>query len=215
MSLWVRFSRWVIESPVVWVVALADLGGALAGFSYWYGATILAAPWYYWVFVPDCPLAALLMGIALLGYHFGRRWHLLGLLAAGTCIKYGLWTVVSWSVEFSRGGAYTLEGVTMTVTHFILLVQGLMIIRYLRFRWVPVAIAALFLVANDLVDYVAGHYPRLPALVEVGLMRTVAIVTTAAILVWWVAMSCIEVRRARPAVRAAAALSAGTSKKGE
>ncbi len=199
----VRFSRWVVESRVVWVVALADLAGALAGFSYWYGATILAAPWYYWVFVPDCPLAALLMGITLLGYHFGRRWHLLGLLAAGTCIKYGLWTVVYWTADFSAGGPLSLEGVTMTVTHFILLVQGLIILRYLRFRWVPVALASLYLVANDLVDYAAGHYPRLPELVKVEMMRTVAIITTVAIVVCWTVITWLTTRRA------------GTSAKGE
>jgi uncharacterized membrane protein YpjA len=192
-----RFARWVVMSPAVWVVALADLGGAIAGFSYWYGATILAAPWYYWIFVPDCPLAALLMGIALLAYHFGRRWDFIGVLAVGTCLKYGLWTVVSWSVEFSRGGPFTLEGVGMTVTHLILFVQGLLLAGLLRYRVLPVVVASLYLVGNDLADYAAGQYPRLPELVGVGLMKIVAICSTAAILAYWAVATWVSTRRAR------------------
>jgi uncharacterized membrane protein YpjA len=188
VGLWVRSSRWVVLGPAVWVVAVADLGGAIAGFSYWYGSTILAAPWYYWIFVPDCPVAALLMGIALLAYHFGRRWDFLGLLAVGACLKYGLWTVISWTVDFSRGDPLSLEGVAMAVTHFILIIQGLLLARFLRYRLLPVVAASLFLVANDVVDYVAGQYPRLPELVGVGLMRVVAVVATAAIVIFWIVM---------------------------
>jgi uncharacterized membrane protein YpjA len=186
-------------SPAVWVVAVADLGGALAGYTYWYGATILASPWYYWIFVPDCPLAAMFAGLALLAYHYGRRWEWLGLFAVGTCLKYGLWTVVSWSVDFSRGGPYTLEGVGMAVTHFILIIEGLILMRFVRYRLWPVVIASLYLVANDLADYVANQFPRLPELVGVGMMRIVAICSTVAILGFWAMMTARAAMRARAA----------------
>jgi uncharacterized membrane protein YpjA len=207
-------------SPAVWVVALADLGGAIAGYTYWYGSTILAAPWYYWIFVPDCPLAAMFAGLALLAYHFRKPWELLGLLAVGTCLKYGLWTVISWSVEFSRGGAYSLEGVSMAVTHFILIIEGLVLLRFLRYRLWPVIVASLYLVANDLADYVAGQYPRLPDLVSVDLMKVVAICTTVALLVFWAVMAWLAARRARAAgpgpggVPTTGALTSGASTSG-
>jgi uncharacterized membrane protein YpjA len=196
-----RLARWVVMSPAVWVVALADLGGAIAGYTYWYGATILASPWYYWIFVPDCPLAAMFAGLALLAYHFGRKWEWLGLLAAGTCLKYGLWTVVSWSVDFARGGPYTLEGVSMAVTHFILIIQGLILMRFVRYRLWPVVIASVYLVANDLADYVGGQFPRLPELASVGMMRVVAVGSTVVILGFWVAMTCGGARAARASVK--------------
>jgi uncharacterized membrane protein YpjA len=182
-------------SPAVWVVALADLGGAIAGYTYWYGATILASPWYYWIFVPDCPLAAMFAGLALLAYHYGRRWEWLGLLAVGTCLKYGLWTVVSWSVEFSRGGPYTLEGVGMAVTHLILIVEALILMHFLRYRLWPVVVASVYLVANDLADYVALQFPRLPELVSPEMMRVVAICSTVAILGFWAAMTWVSARK--------------------
>ena len=192
-----RFGRWVIMSRAVWLVAAADLIGALLGFVYWYGDDILQGPWYYWVFIPDCPLAAMLMGIALLGFHFKRGWHLLGLLAVGTCVKYGLWTVVYWAANYSAGGSYDLESITMSLTHFAMLVQGLLLTRFLRYRLWPVLVAVLFLAGNDVVDYVAGYHPRLPALVQVGLMMRVAVVMTVVIAVFWGVMTWVSARRER------------------
>jgi uncharacterized membrane protein YpjA len=196
-NLWVRFTRWVITSRAVWLVVVADLGGALAGYIYWYGDSILAAPLYFWIFVPDCPLAATLMGIALLAFHYGRRWDFLGLLATGACIKYGLWTVVFWAANYNAGGAYDLESVTMSVTHFIMIVQGLMLTTFLRFRPLPVLVASLLLVANDVVDYVAGYYPGLPDVVDVGYMARWAVSMTVIIVVFWMGMTWASGRRTR------------------
>jgi uncharacterized membrane protein YpjA len=193
----VRFSRWVVTSPVVWLVVVADLGGALAGYIYWYGDSILAAPWYFWIFVPDCPLAATFMGIALIGFHYGRRWDFLGLLATSTCIKYGLWTVVFWAANYSAGGHYDLEAVTMSVTHFIMIIEGFLLTTLLRFRPLPVAVASLFLIANDLVDYVAGYHPGLPTLVDTGLMARLSITMTVVIVAFWVAMTGVSAWRAK------------------
>lgn len=196
-DLWVRFSRWVVMSPVVWLIVVADLGGALAGYIYWYGDSILAAPWYFWLFVPDCPLAATFMGIALIGFHYGRRWDFLGLLATSTCIKYGLWTVVLWAANKHAGGHYDLEAVTMSVTHFIMIIEGLVLTTFLRFRPIPVAIASLFLIANDLVDYASSYNPRLPDTVSQGFMARLSITMTVVIVAFWVAIIGVSVWRAK------------------
>lgn len=191
---WVRLVRWMIMSPAVWLVAGANLLGAVLGYVYWYGDDILEAPWYYWVFVPDCPLAATFMGLALICFHFGRRWNWLGLLAVGTCVKYGVWTVFYWAANYSAGGHYDLGSVTMSITHFIMIIEGLMLTTFLRFRVWPVLIASAFLVANDVVDYVAGYHPGIPKLVEVGLMQRVAISMTIVLVVFWVAMMWVSRR---------------------
>lgn len=196
-NVWVRFVRWVIMSRVAWLVVAANLIGGLTGLIFWYGDTILEAPWYYWVFVPDCPLAAIFMGLALMCFHLGRRWDWLGLLAVGTCIKYGLWTVFYWAANYSAGGQYHFEAVSMSLTHLIMIVEGLMLTTFLRFRVWPVLVAALYLVANDLVDYVAGYYPRLPRLVGLELMRRVAISMTVIIVVSWAAMTVLAGLRKR------------------
>jgi uncharacterized membrane protein YpjA len=85
----------------------------------------------------------------------------------------------------------------MSVTHFIMIIEGLMLTTFLRFRPLPVAIASLFLIANDLVDYVAGHHPGLPQLVGTRLMAGVAIGMTVIIVAFWAAMTWFSARRAR------------------
>ena len=196
---WVRFVRWVIMSPAMWLVAAANLVGAALGFHYWYGDTLLETPWYYWIFVPDCPLAAAFMGLALIFFHYGRRWDWLGLLAVGTCVKYGVWTVFYWAANYSAGGVYNFESVTMSITHFIMVVEGLMLTAFLRYRVWPILVAGMFLVTNDLVDYVAGYHPGIPELVEVGLMQRVAVSMSVIIVVFWVALVCVSWWRRREA----------------
>lgn len=198
-NLWVHFTRWLIVSPIAWLLVAANLGSSLAGYIYWYGDSILAAPWYFWIFVPDCPLAGTLMGFALLAFHYGRRWDFLGLLAAGTCIKYGLWTVVFWAANYHAGGGYDLESIIMSITHFIMIIEGLILTTFLRFRILPVLVASLFLVANDLVDYVAGYHPGVPDTVDIGYMARWAIGMTVVIVVFWIAMSGRSAWRARRA----------------
>jgi uncharacterized membrane protein YpjA len=200
-NLWVRFTRWLITSRIAWLLVVANLGSSLAGYIYWYGDSILAAPWYFWIFVPDCPLAGTFMGFAILAFHYGRRWDFLGLLAAGTCIKYGLWTVVYWAANYNAGGQYNLESITMSITHFIMIVEGLILTTFLRFRILPVLVASLFLVANDLVDYVAGYYPGLPHTVAVGYMARWAVSMTVVIVVFWIVMSGKSMWQARREVK--------------
>jgi len=199
----VRSPRQQLWRVAVWAVAVADLAGAVAGYTYWYGSTILASPWYYWIFVPDCPIAATLMGAALIAYLLRLRWQLLGFLAAGACIKYGLWTVVSWGMEFAHGGPVDLEGISMMVTHFLLVVQGSVLLWLLRYRVLPVVVASIYLVANDVVDYIAGQYPRLPESVDVGAMKVLAVATTGVIIVFWTVLTWVSATKASAVTREA------------
>lgn len=196
-DLWARFVDWVVMSPVVWLVVAADLLGAVLGYVYWYGDRLAETPWYLWIFIPDCPLAATFMAGALVAFHYGRRWDFLGLLAAGTCIKYGVWTVVLWIANDLRGGSYDLESVVMSVTHLIMIVQGLMLTGLLRFRPVPVVLASLFLILNDVVDYATVHAPRVPRIVGVEFMSRVSIAMTVIIVVFWTVMAWVFFRRKR------------------
>jgi uncharacterized membrane protein YpjA len=70
---------------------------------------------------------------------------------------------------------------------------------FLRYRLWSVVVVSLYLVANDLADYVANQFPRLPELVGVGMMRVVAICSTVAILGLWAVMTGVSVRRTRAA----------------
>jgi uncharacterized membrane protein YpjA len=191
----VRFSRWVVLTPVVWLIVAINLASAVAGYVIWYGGAIAASPWYFWLFVPDSPLSVTFMAAALVVFHYRRRWEFLGLLAAGTCVKYGLWTVLVWFTDYLSGGGYSTMAIVMSVSHFCMIVEGLILMAFLRFRPIPVAIAALFLIVNDLVDYASRYHPRLPELVSGGVVARFSIATTVVIVAFWIVMSWVSARQ--------------------
>jgi uncharacterized membrane protein YpjA len=176
-----------------WV--LINVGSAVAGYTYWYGASILAAPWYYWLFVPDSPLAVTFTAAALVAFHYGRKWDFLGLLASGACIQFGLWTVFVWLTNYLSGGPYDLQAISMSVTHLLMVVEGLILVPFLRFHMIPMALAALCLIGNDVVDYASSHHPRLPELVDIGVVARFSVATTVVIVAFWIVMAWVSARR--------------------
>jgi uncharacterized membrane protein YpjA len=194
---WIRISRWVVSSRILWVIVGIDLASAVAGYVIWYGGTILSSPWYFWPFVPDSPLAVTFVAAVLIAFRYGRRWELLGLLAVGTCVKYGLWTVLVWFTKYLSGGGYSAMAIVMSVSHFCMIIEGLIVAALLRFRPIPVAIAGLFLILNDLVDYASSYHPRLPELVDGRVVARFSVATTAVVIACWIAMSLVAARRSQ------------------
>jgi uncharacterized membrane protein YpjA len=192
----VAFACWVVKTrALVWFLVVVLLGSAVAGYIFWYGASILEAPWYLWIFVPDSPLSVTLMAAALVALHLGRRWSLLGLLAAGACIKYGLWTDLVWFADYLSGHGYGFIAVLMSVTHFGMVILGLVVMGFIRYRPLPVLVASLFLAANDFVDYVLGYHPVLPDLRDPGVVWRFAVVMTAVVVGAWAVLTWRSIRR--------------------
>ena len=150
------------DPPALWLLFVVLLGSAVAGYLFWYGDSLQAAPWYLWLFVPDSPLSVTIMASPCWRFHYGRRWEFLGLVASGACMKYGLWTVLVWFTNYLSGGHYHFTAVLMSATHFGMIVEGLAVSVFLRFRPSPVMVASLFLIVNDVVDYVFDYHPSVP-----------------------------------------------------
>jgi len=106
-------------------------------------------------------------------------------------------------MEFAHGGPVDLEGISMMVTHFLLVVQGSVLLWLLRYRVLPVVVASIYLVANDVVDYIAGQYPRLPESVDVGAMKVLAVATTGVIIVFWTVLTWVSATKASAVTREA------------
>ena len=160
-GLWGRLSHWIVSTPwVVWILVAINLGAAIPGYIFWYGDDILDAPAYLWPFVPDSPLSVTLMGIALIVLHRRGRADWLGLLACTGAIKYGAWTVFVWFLAWLQGDPYTFETAHLSLSHFGMVLEGLVLVPLLAPRLLHVATVMLWYWANDLVDYVLGFYPR-------------------------------------------------------
>ncbi len=167
-------SDWVIREPLLaYGLVFANFVGFVVGTIWWYGPFFIEAnpPLWTYPFIPDCPLAAGVFGVALIYLHRGKSSNFLNQLAAVFNIKYGTWTMTFWLLYWARTGDYNIVSLLMFVTHLGLTVQGLLILQYLhRPSLRDTLIVLVWFVASDVVDYAPiapgrggyGWYPPLP-----------------------------------------------------
>ena len=192
-GLWGRASWWIARTPwVVWTIVFIDLSAALAGLILWYGRDVLAAPPYLWPFVPDSPLSAALGGAALWAIHRRGRADLLGLLAVMGLIKYGLWADWYWFVPSLHGFAYTFEGIHLSISHFGMVLQGLALLPLIAPRLPQTLLVIMWYLANDVVDYRLGYYPRIPYPQFYTDVRDFALATTAVLSTIWLVLTALR-----------------------
>lgn len=176
---WIRaLSDRIVRSPaLVWTIFIGCVFAFVIGTIGWYGSFFaeVNAPWWSYPFIPDCPLAALMFGLALLLMHLGRTSNLLNQLAAVFCIKYGVWTMSFWGLYWVGGGDIELSGVfsgpVMFATHFGLTIMGLLLLQYVQPNRRDSLLTLGWFVLSDIVDYAPiaagrlggyGYYPPLP-----------------------------------------------------
>lgn len=165
-------------SPLVLTgIVIGNSIGALAGVLYWYGGQLLASPWYLWPFIPDSPGSTfwVIPALILIAWR-PPGWPLLNAFAAFGVIKYGLWTVVFWSLYWANGGTPHPESIAMTATHLMMAVEGLVLLAFTRLTWkVALGLGAWFLL-NDWIDFGPWQTrPGLPPGVAVSTMMGVTV----------------------------------------
>ncbi len=178
MKLVRTLSDWVIRTPALaWSAFGACVFAFVFGTIGWYGSFFseVNAPLWSYPFIPDCPLAALMFGIALILMHLNRTSNLINQLAAVFCIKYGIWTMSFWALYWTRTGDVELSGIfsgpVMFVTHLGLTIMGLLLLQYVQPSVRDSLITFGWFVLSDIVDYAPiaggrlggyGYYPPLP-----------------------------------------------------
>ena len=167
-------SDWVVREPLLaYGLALGNFIGFFIGTVFWYGDFFASAnpPLWAYPFIPDCPLAAGVFGVALVMLHRGKSNNLINQLAAVFNIKYGTWTMTFWLLYWSRTGDYNPVSLLMFTTHLGLTIEGLLILQYLHKPSLRDTLIVLaWFVASDIVDYAPiapgrdgyGWYPPLP-----------------------------------------------------
>lgn len=187
---------------LVWLAFAGCMFAFIIGTWGWYGeffAEVNAPLWAY-PFIPDCPLAAGVFGVALLLMHYKRGNNLLNQIAAVFCIKYGVWTMSFWALYWARTGNIEMSslfsGPVMFVTHLGLFIMGLLLLQYVRPSVRDSAITLAWFVASDLVDYLPiassrsggfGFYPPLPAINGDVTALVPAMLLNAVVMTWLVA----------------------------
>lgn len=162
-----RLLQWMLATIVGWPLILwgciaTNLVGAVLGTWLWYGPMMLESPWWTMVFIPDCPLAAFLGSIALIGVWLGKRWTWFYALAAFACIKYGVWTINFWLRDWSVGGSPQWIEIVLFVSHIGLLVEGLLFVPQSYSLTLPKRLAVVgWFLLSVYIDYALGYHPPL------------------------------------------------------
>lgn len=149
-------------SLIFWVCIFFDVLGFVIGTVIWYGPQLQSAPWWAWLFIPDCPLAAVFAVIAYMRLRYGVAPDWFTALASLACVKYGIWTVIFWGTKWATTGEYLPLEIGLVVVHLALLLQGVLLWPALVTVPVPVRlIAVAWLALSVYVDYGYGFYPAL------------------------------------------------------
>ena len=151
---------WLILShkSFLWILLYVNLLGTVYGY-YWYMGQLEITEPKFWIFVPDSPTASLFFTIAIIGWLIGRNFKLIEALALITLVKYGLWAVVMNLLTLVETGTMDPVGWMLIGSHFAMAVQAVLYSRLYRFGAIHIAIAAIWTLHNDVIDYVFGQMP--------------------------------------------------------
>lgn len=166
----------LVERAIVAISVVGFLGGML----YWYQPQLAITPPYLWPWLIDSPLSVLAYAIALpLVRHGNPKARGFATWAMFGNVKYGLWTVIFWSLWWHADNPFTLESVTMTLTHAVMVIMGFSLLLYYRPRWQEVLGSTLWFALNDYLDYWQGLMPTVPVGVSVKVLQTEQLLVTA------------------------------------
>lgn len=179
----------IIEAGLVAINGLGFLIGAL----YWYMPQMLIVTPILWPWLIDSPLSTLGFAIALpLIRRRPKQWfaQLIATWSLFSNVKYGLWTVLFWTLWWRGPGSFTLESVTMTFTHAAMILMGLCLLLFYRPRIYQVLVVAVWFAFNDYLDYWHGIAPTVPPGVDLTLLQweqvfVTAIMTVATLVLAW------------------------------
>ncbi|MFC7154049.1 DUF1405 domain-containing protein [Halomarina halobia] len=153
---------------LAWLVVGINLVGTAFGFWY-YAPQFSLTPVEMWPFVPDSPLATLLIALSIAAWKLGRNNEVLNALAFFGCIKLGLWTPYVLVAFFPEWGYAPWDPMYNFLfwSHLAMVVQAFVVHRYAAFPVWAVAVATLWYVVDLVVDYfypVVGdpHHTLLP-----------------------------------------------------
>ncbi|WP_071461236.1 lipoprotein heptaprenylglyceryl N-acetyltransferase LhaT [Bacillus massilinigeriensis] len=144
---------------MLWFLLLANIAGTAYGY-YWYQWQLADTPAIFLLFVPDSPTASLFFVFVLIGFLLRRNWPYFEALAFVTLFKYGIWAVVMNLLVFTTTGHMDAVGWMLVASHFAMAMEGLLFAPFYRFRLKHLAVAAIFVLHNEIIDYVFMMMPR-------------------------------------------------------
>jgi uncharacterized membrane protein YpjA len=147
---------WVYrDTRILGLVISINIIGSLFGL-YYYWDQLMATPWYYWIFVPDCPLYTFLMIFALIFLVLGKRYDTFNTLTAVGLAMYGTWTmiVLLYFNELYFAPANALMSTGLFVSHCGMALESVLLLPYLKKTGIlPWLIAGVWFIVQTFFDY--------------------------------------------------------------
>src|SRR5690625_941500 len=151
--------RYILVNKVFLVILfLINLFGTIYGFM-WYESQLAITPPIFLPFVPDSPTASMFFTIFLLFYIWGRNTPYIEALAITSLFKYGIWAVVMNLLTLYVDGSIGWQGYMLIFSHAGMAIQGLLYAPYYRIKLRHFAVASIWILHNDIIDYVFEMMP--------------------------------------------------------
>lgn len=141
------------------LVLIVNFLGTAYGY-YWYIPQLVETPAVFLPFVPDSPTASFFFLFVLLAFLMKRHAPYFEALALVTLIKYGLWAVGMNLFVLVSVDDFPWEGYMLIGSHFAMAVQAVLFAPYYRFQMRHLVVAGIWILHNDVIDYVFGMMPR-------------------------------------------------------
>ena len=114
------------------IIIINIIGSAFGLYYYW--EQLMMTPWYYWLFVPDCPLYTFLLIFALLFIVMGKRFDTFNTITAVGLALYGTWTMLILlyfrEVFFSPENA--LMSCALWISHCGMALESVLLLPYIK-----------------------------------------------------------------------------------
>ncbi len=154
--------KWVVDlvygdKRLLVLVILINIAGSAFGL-YYYWEQLMMTPWYYWLFVPDCPLYTFFMIFALLFIAMGKRYDTFNVITAVGLAMYGTWTmfVLIYFREVYFAPENALMSAALWISHCGMALESIFLLPHVKkagiISW---AAAAAWFLLQTFMDYFA------------------------------------------------------------
>ena len=144
----------IFENKVfLYLLALINLVAGIYSLSF-YSAQLSVSNPLIWVFIADCPLAAILFALNIFLIARGIKLPWLCFLSIMANVKFGVWTIF---VLIESNAVFSLWWIA--VAHVLLLIETVVLLGLFKFRVKHVLFALVLFSIGDYFDYVLGTHP--------------------------------------------------------
>lgn len=148
----------LLDKNFLILLFLINLFGTIYGYI-WYLPQLENTPAIFLAFVPDSPTASLFFTIFLLFFIFRKNIPYIEALAVITLFKYGVWAVVMNLLTLIVSGSIGWQGYMLIASHGAMAIQGLLYAPFYKIKLRHIAVASIWTLHNDIIDYVFEMMP--------------------------------------------------------